>query len=195
MPGGKEALRKIILKARRSLPAEYRQRASEAIMARLLECEAYRRAEAVMAYASMADEVQLQGLLEHSLKAGKLLALPYVIAQGLMGAARVKSLAALTEGAYGILTVAEEGREMLPPGSLDLIVVPGVAFGLDGSRLGMGAGFYDRFLSESEPQARRIALCFDCQLAEEIPMEKHDQRVEAIITETRFIDCRSGKVR
>jgi len=195
MTGDKVALRKMILKARRSLPAEYRQRASKAIMARLLECEAYRRAEAVMAYASMADEVQLQGLLEHSLKAGKLLALPYVISQGLMGAARVKSLATLTEGAYGILTVAEEGREMLPPGSLDLIVVPGVAFGLDGSRLGMGAGFYDRFLSESEPQARRIALCFDCQLAEEIPMEKHDQRVEAIITETRFIDCRSGKVR
>ena len=189
MTGDKVALRKMILKARRSLPAEYRQRASKAIMARLLECEAYRRAEAVMAYASMADEVQLQGLLEHSLKAGKLLALPYVISQGLMGAARVKSLAALTEGAYGILTVAEEGREMLPPGSLDLIVVPGVAFGLDGSRLGMGAGFYDRFLSESEPQALRIALCFDCQLAEEIPMEVHDQRVEAIITETRFINC------
>jgi len=61
--------------------------------------------------------------------------------------------------------------------------------------LGMGAGFYDRFLSESEPQALRIALCFDCQLAEKIPMEVHDQRVEAIITETRFIDCRSGKVR
>jgi 5-formyltetrahydrofolate cyclo-ligase len=192
MTGDKVALRKMILKARRSLPSEYRQMASKAIMAILLECEAYRRAEAVMAYASMADEVQLQGLLEHSLKAGKFLALPYVISQGMMGAARVKSLAALTEGAYGILTVAEEGRVMLPPGSLDLIVVPGVAFGLDGSRLGMGAGFYDRFLSEREPQARRIALCFDCQLAEEIPMEVHDQRVEAIITETRFIDCRRG---
>ena len=195
MPRDKDALRKEILKARRSLPAEYRQRASEAIMARLLGCEVYRQAEAVMAYAPMADEVQLQGLLEHSLQVGKLLALPYVISQGLMAAVRLKALAALTEGAYGILTVADEGREMLPSGSLDMIVVPGVAFGLDGSRLGMGAGFYDRFMSENEPQALRIALCFDCQLAEEIPMEKHDQRVEAIITETRFIDCRSGKVR
>ncbi len=193
MAGDKGALRKGILKARRSLPAEYRQRASEAIVARLLECEAYQQARAVMAYASMADEVQLQGLLEHSLKVGKLLALPYVISKGLMGAVWLKALEDLTEGAYGILTVAEEGREMLPPGSLDLIVVPGVAFGRDGSRLGMGAGFYDRFLSEREPQARRIALCFDCQLAEEIPMEAHDQRVEAIITETRFIDCRRGQ--
>ena len=195
MSEDKGALRKEILKVRRSLSVEYRQRASEAIMARLFGCEVYRQAEAVMAYASMADEVQLQGLLEHSLQVGKLMALPYVISQDLMAAVRLKALAALTEGAYGILTVAEEGREMLPPGSLDLIMVPGVAFGLDGSRLGMGAGFYDRFLSESEPQARRIALCFDCQLAEEIPMEVHDQRVEVIITETRFIDCRSGKVR
>ena len=95
----------------------------------------------------------------------------------------------LVEGAYGILTVAEEKREFLSPGLLDLIVVPGVAFGPDGSRLGMGAGFYDRFLSERAPQAHRVALCFDCQLVPEIPVEMHDQRVEAIITETRFINC------
>ena len=188
MPRDKDALRKEILKVRRSLPAEYRQRASEAIMARLLECDAYRQAAAVMAYASMADEVQLQGLLEHSLQVCKLLALPHVISKGLMGAARVKSLAALTEGAYGILTVAEEGREMLPPGSLELIVVPGVAFGCDGSRLGMGAGFYDAFMAKAV-KAKRIALAYSCQLVANIPMEEHDELVHKIITEQGIYNC------
>ena len=190
MAGEKGSLRKKILQARRALSLSYRQEASRAILSRLYELGIYQQAASVMAYASMQDEVQLEELLAHSLAQGKRVGLPYVIEKGLMGAVRLPDMESLVEGAYGIPTVSEERREFLPPGSFDLIVVPGVAFGEDGSRLGMGAGFYDRFLSETEPQARRIALCFDCQLADGIPMEVHDQRVEAIITETRFIDCR-----
>ena len=190
MAADKRGLRKEILRARRFLPASYRQEASRAILSRLYELASYQQASSVMAYASMQDEVQLEELLSHSLAQSKIVGLPYVIEKGVMGAVKLPDMASLTEGAYGILTVAKEKRELLPPGSFDLVLVPGVAFAEDGSRLGMGAGFYDRFLCEVEPQARRIALCFDCQLAADIPMEKHDQRVEAIITETRFIDCR-----
>ena len=193
MTDGKRGLRKKILEARRSLSASYRQEASRAILARLYELEAYQQASSVMAYASMPDEVQLEELLAHSLAQGKRVGLPYVIEKGLMGAVRLPDMESLVEGAYGIPTVAEGRRELLPLGSFDLVLVPGVAFAEDGSRLGMGAGFYDRFLSEAEPKARRIALCFDCQFTADIPMEVHDQRVEAIITETRFIDCRRAQ--
>mgnify|MGYP002870099056 CR=1 FL=1 len=194
MEGDKRELRREILRVRRSLTASYRQKASWAILARLYELEIYQQASSVMAYASMPDEVQLEELLAHSLGQGKRMGLPYVIAKGLMGAVRLPDMESLVEGAYGIPTVSEEKRELLPAGSFDLVLVPGVAFAEDGSRLGMGAGFYDRFLSESEPQALRIALCFDCQMAEKIPMEAHDQRVETIITETRLIDCH-GEIR
>ena len=189
MPEGKRELREAVRKARQKLAPAYRQKASAAMLAKLFELEIYRQASSVMAYCPMAEEVQLTPLLKHSLSQGKTVALPYVISKGLMAAVKLHDMDSLVEGAYGILTVGEEKREFLSPGLLDLVVVPGVAFGLDGSRLGMGAGFYDRFLSEREPRARRVALCFDCQLVPEIPVEMHDQRVEAIITETRFINC------
>ena len=115
------------------------------------------------------------------------------MARGLMAAARLPETGALVVGAYGILEVARDRRELLPPGTFELVLVPGVAFGKDGSRLGMGAGFYDRFLSEKEPQALHIALCFDCQLSSDIPMEAHDRRVDMLITETGCVDCRKAR--
>ncbi len=86
------------------------------------------------------------------------------------------------EGPYGI----QEPHSDLPPvdpGQLDLILVPGVAFGRQGERLGMGAGFYDRFLPRI-PNALRVVLAFDFQLLEELDQQPWDQPVDWIITET-----------
>ena len=141
MPEGKRELREAVRRARQNLATAYRQKASAAMLAKLFELEIYRQASSVMAYCPMAEEVQLTPLLKHSLFQGKTVALPYVISKGLMGAVKLHDMDSLVEGADGILTVGEEKREFLSPGLLDLVVVPGVAFGLDGSRLGMGAGF------------------------------------------------------
>ena len=138
----------------------------------------------------MPEEVQLYELMDICLAEGRQVSLPLIKCKGVMVPALLPSREALVADEYGIATVRAEGRRELAPGSLDLVIVPGVAFAPNGARLGLGAGFYDRFLEEQAPQAVRIALAFDCQLAADIPMEKHDQRVEAIITETRFIDCR-----
>ncbi|MFL5813550.1 MAG: 5-formyltetrahydrofolate cyclo-ligase [Bdellovibrionia bacterium] len=86
------------------------------------------------------------------------------------------------EGPYGI----QEPHADLPPADarqLDLVLVPGVAFGRQGERLGMGAGFYDRFLPRI-PGALRVVLAFDFQLLEELDQQPWDQPVDWIITET-----------
>jgi 5-formyltetrahydrofolate cyclo-ligase len=86
------------------------------------------------------------------------------------------------EGPYGI----QEPHPDLPPvdaRQLDLVLVPGVAFGRQGERLGMGAGFYDRFLPRI-PGALRVVLAFDFQLLEELDQQPWDQPVDWIITET-----------
>jgi 5-formyltetrahydrofolate cyclo-ligase len=88
-------------------------------------------------------------------------------------------------GAFGI----EEPPAHHPsadPASLDVIFVPGVAFGERGERLGMGAGFYDRYLSRA-PRALRVALAFDFQLIPKIELEPWDQHVHWIWTEKRQI--------
>ena len=70
--------------------------------------------------------------------------------------------------------------------SRDLILMPGTAFDRQRRRLGYGGGFYDRFCRRAQG-AVRIALCFDCQLLEELPEEETDIRPERIVTESGWI--------
>jgi 5-formyltetrahydrofolate cyclo-ligase len=67
---------------------------------------------------------------------------------------------------------------------LDLILVPGLAFGLDGHRLGRGKGFYDRLLAVLHGPACGVA--FDEQIVSVLPVEPHDLRLNCILTPTRW---------
>jgi 5-formyltetrahydrofolate cyclo-ligase len=83
----------------------------------------------------------------------------------------------LAPGRFGI-------REPAPGPSLDqfdLIVVPGLAFTAEGSRLGRGAGFYDRFLSTIPGATVKIGVCFEFQRLSEIPHESHDAKMDAVV--------------
>jgi 5-formyltetrahydrofolate cyclo-ligase len=88
-------------------------------------------------------------------------------------------------GPYGGLEPRAEFPEV-PTESLDVIAVPGLAFGLGGERTGRGKGFYDRFL-ERNHTALRLALCFDFQLFPALQQNSWDQRVHQIVTEDRFV--------
>jgi 5-formyltetrahydrofolate cyclo-ligase len=70
---------------------------------------------------------------------------------------------------------------------IDLILVPGLAFSPDGARLGRGAGFYDRLLARRGWRARKIGICFECQVFETLPREAHDHQVDWVITEERSL--------
>lgn len=72
------------------------------------------------------------------------------------------------------------------------VLVPGLAFDAQGGRLGRGGGFYDRFLEASGMQARRIGVCFACQLVERVPLEGHDARLDAIVTEDGWTEVRNS---
>jgi 5-formyltetrahydrofolate cyclo-ligase len=85
-------------------------------------------------------------------------------------------------GPYGI----QEPHPELPavsPERLDVIFVPGVAFGVRGERIGLGAGYYDRYLSRNRA-ALRIAFAFDFQIFPALKQEPWDQPVHWIVTET-----------
>ena len=180
--GDKRDLRRRMLACRRALSVEERSSRSAAITEKLLSLEAVQKAGTVFAYAAMEDEVQTEPLLASLLDRGKRVAIPLVIGKRAMEAALVPSMDALETGAYGILTVRAEQREILPPQEIDCVIVPGVAFGLDGSRLGMGGGYYDAFLPRAE-RAVRVAAAFQCQISEDIPSLPYDCGVDWIVTE------------
>ncbi|MFO7936606.1 MAG: 5-formyltetrahydrofolate cyclo-ligase [Kiritimatiellia bacterium] len=95
----------------------------------------------------------------------------------------------LSKGPLGIREPVE--RFPVYTWDVDAFIIPGLAFDLYGARLGFGAGFYDRILSDARPAANFIALCHDWQVIEDeqIPQECHDIRMKWIITEKRIIKC------
>ncbi len=99
------------------------------------------------------------------------------------------SAARWSPGPYGN-EEPDEGCPAAGAQELDVIFVPGVAFGEKGERIGRGKGFYDRYLARAG-RALRIALIFDFQLLPALPQNPWDQRVHWILTEKREIYVRS----
>ena len=186
----KKEMRKRFRALRRALPATERMTASSRMTAELSRQYFYQDSNVIMAYASMLEEVQLYDLLRFSLDIGKRVCIPFLRKDGVMEAAELTGLDELVESDLGVLTVRDAETRVVDPAGLGCIVVPGVAFSKEGARLGMGKGFYDRFLKERSPYAYRVALAFDCQLTEEIPMEPHDVYMDSIITESGTFYCK-----
>ena len=69
------------------------------------------------------------------------------------------------------------------PSSLDIVVVPGLAFTADGRRLGQGGGHYDRFLPRLRPGCVTIGAAFAEQLVDDLPTETHDVRLTLVVTD------------
>ena len=75
------------------------------------------------------------------------------------------------------------GPEFSDTDSIDIIIVPGVAFDRQGNRLGRGRGFYDRLL-KTTPNAIKIGVAFDFQVVDQVPTEPLDVPMNLIISET-----------
>ncbi|MFC6622148.1 5-formyltetrahydrofolate cyclo-ligase [Novosphingobium panipatense] len=88
---------------------------------------------------------------------------------------------ALEVGPWRTLQPSSPEERVIP----DAVIVPLVAFTADCHRLGQGGGHYDRWLA-ANPDAIAIGLAWDCQLAEELPVEAHDQPLAAVVTPTRI---------
>ena len=84
--------------------------------------------------------------------------------------------------AYGIMEPSPDRVADAAP-DLDLVVVPGVAFGCQGERIGRGGGFYDRCLAQV-PKALRLSFVYDFQVLESLPQNPWDQSVHWIFSET-----------
>ena len=141
---------------------------------------------AIILYAATSNEVSTDLLMAESLAAGRAVFFPRVeLATGRMIARRVRTGAELQSGAFGI---------MEPPASAEpldstrfssiLVCVPGLAFGLEGQRLGRGGGHYDRFLAELGPEAISVGLAYSFQLLAALPESEHDRRLNYISTES-----------
>lgn len=145
------------------------------IMAKLERHPDFAKANIVMLYSALPDEVQTQAFLEKwHLK--KKIILPTVVGDDIIPVEYGKD----TAFAVGDFNILEPQNEPYT-GGFDLIVVPGVAFDRKGNRLGRGRGYYDRFLCQ-HLDVKRIGICFDFQLVDEVPAEPFDILMDEVIT-------------
>jgi 5-formyltetrahydrofolate cyclo-ligase len=163
------------------------------ICEKLISLPEFISAQTVMFYLGTPNEVGTMLCLEQAMKDGKKCVVPYCNDDAL-DLFVLHDFADLAPGTFGILEPKVELRlernRQCSPDSLDLIIVPGVAFDRKGQRLGRGKGFYDRFLGKVRPQTHLVALAFECQLVAAVPCVPSDVPVDKIITEAGVYDCR-----
>lgn len=177
----KKNLRREFLTKRKSVSISERDRISHELIKKFLATELYSVSKVIMAYASTPDELQLNELFAACFDDKKVLAIPLIIGKGEMQAVEVPNFDALEVGTFNILTVKPELRKFIEPAQIDCVIVPGLAFDVSGNRLGMGGGYYDRFLPRAV-NAKKVSLAYDFQLVDNLPTEPHDAKIDVTLT-------------
>lgn len=138
----------------------------------------------VMVYLATGNECNIDAYISYLRKKGISVYVPVCTGKGIMEASLlVDPENDLEIGTFGIRAPKKESYRFVAPEILDAVIVPGVGFDLNGGRLGFGGGFYDRYLPKTRRDCRKIAVCYECQLSEDVYPEKHDFPMEFIITE------------
>ncbi len=171
----KKELRK--LTGKRIFEQEYLLSASREIEGRLLSSPIFQNAHRIFCYLSTASEVMTDGIIAACLR-NKELYVPKCLEKGEMIAVRVTEESEYERNRFGI-------REPIKMEELssdfDLIIVPCLAAGRNGERLGHGGGYYDRFLANST--GKTVCLCFERNILDVIPLDEHDVLMDLIISE------------
>jgi 5-formyltetrahydrofolate cyclo-ligase len=183
----KQLARTAARSARRALSLEDRSAKAQLIRSHIVSSKAWAESNLVLTYFAAGSEVDLSGLLQMSVSPGpSTFGAPIVEGENMrFGCVRRGGDGSpqTTVGPYGLQE--PDG----PPVELEhvgLVLVPLLAFDLEGNRLGSGKGFYDRFFAANPVLKQRteiMGVAFEAQRVEDLPTEPHDYRLDAVVTE------------
>lgn len=187
----KKNLRQDILNIRNNMNESEKKDKDNFIREKFLKSEYYKKSNKIFIYISYSSEINTIEIINKALDDGKKIFVPRTIFKTkVMDAVKINSLNNLKKDRYGIPEPAVH-EPHIDPDELDLIVVPGVAFDKEGGRMGYGAGYYDRYFKkiseERKEEIKKVALAYDFQVIEEVPMDKQDVKIDCIITEKQII--------
>ena len=184
----KRAIRKEVLKKRDKIAPHIRSVKDALIKERLFSLPEFIAAKTVFFYASLRSEVDTLSMIKESLKMGKKIVLPKVDKERhRLKLHEIKDISELSPGYMGIPEPSLFDERLINLDDVELVIIPGAAFDNSGNRLGYGAGYYDILLSEGERKIPVIALAYEEQLVDSIPAEKHDVKVDMIVSDKRVI--------
>lgn len=186
----KKGLRQKMLAMRRALSANETESRSSSLKENILSLLEYKNAKKIMAFLAMKGESNLDGFIRQALLDGKEVYIPVCLPERQMEAGRLIDMEHFEKGPLGLRNLPA-GYEVTSPESLDLVLIPGLAVSQEGIRLGMGAGYYDRYLARV-PFEKRVAALWDFQVIPDIPSEPFDQKIAKIVTEKSVIVTKRG---
>lgn len=185
----KKDLRRDLLLKRRNLDKDIIDTQSNNMAEHLCAWPHYQQAKIIMLFLSMPDEPQMTKIIEDAWLQGKIVCVPHMQKQfGMMDAAVIENLNDLVIGRFNLLVPNPITLKVMDPKLIDLIIVPGVAYDYYGNRLGMGAGYYDRFIPQA-PQAILIGAIWSSHVLEKIPHHFYDKPVHYLLNEDKIVKC------
>ena len=172
----KSELRKQVLQEMKAIPRTQKVTMDLALTERLLQHPFYQEAKIIATYLSFPHEFQTQELIEQALKDGKKVLIPKTYSKGRMDSV-VYDPQQLVKTSFGLLE-PQGDLEVVDASQIDLIHVPGLAFTMEGYRIGYGGGYYDRYLKHFT--GHTLSPVYPCQIQDFIP-ENHDIPVQEVL--------------
>lgn len=187
----RKSMRANINQQRRQLPAERIHAASVAVFDRVLQHPFLQQPRVIGSYMSFRGEIDTQRLNEALLKAHHTMCLPVIVPEqkGMMNFYTYKEQSELVANSFNILEPVPHEETYTSPEVIEVLLVPLVGFNLEGDRLGMGGGYYDRMLKKISCTTLCIGLAYDFQQIDNLVRHNWDMPLDEIITPTRHIIC------
>lgn len=183
----KKEIRKFIIGKRDGINDSIKKEWDINIFNKLVNSEIYKKARVIFAFVSFKSEVDTHQIINRALMDNKTVCVPKIRSKDKgIEIYRINSLLELREGYHGILEPLDN-CPAVESNDIDLILMPGVAFDRQGGRVGYGMGYYDGFLIRMNKNVDKIALAYDFQVLDKVPMEERDIRINGIITNEEFI--------
>jgi len=177
----KREIRKVNKQKRAEMQSDKKAELDGKICRYIVNSMSFKYADTLLMFCPTDKEIDIMPIFEEARKLGKRVAFPKCFAKGIMKFFYVDDLSQLKDGKYGIK--APEGNEEFQGSLHPLCIVPSLAAARDGTRLGYGGGFYDRFLHKFDG----ISMCvqYDEFVGGDLPQEKrYDKKFDVLVTES-----------
>lgn len=175
----KQALREKILEIRKGLKPTWKSKADTKIRKRLFHLREFKKAKVIFLYVSKPDEVDTIKIIEHLIKVKKAVVVPRV-EEKTLHLHTIEDFKHLEKGKFEIFE-PKKYRPKISPRSIELAIVPGIAFDRSGHRIGYGHGYFDRLLAKMK--CIKIGLAYSFQVIAKIDTHPYDVPVHKVITE------------
>ena len=176
----KSELRKQVLQGMKTIPQTQKVAMDQALTERFLNHPFYQEAKVIATYLSFPHEFQTQELIEQAMKDGKKVLIPKTYPKGRMDFV-VYDPQQLVKTSFDLLE-PQGNLEVVDASQIDLIHVPGLAFTMEGYRIGYGGGYYDRYLKHF--LGHTLSTVYPCQVQDFSP-ESHDIPVQEVLIDER----------